>query len=68
VEARAEDDRVDRALRAVLGDDRVRAHRADRRPRSALADEAVRLALTDPERYGDERILRLAEWVPGRLA
>jgi AcrR family transcriptional regulator len=35
---------------------------------SALADEAVKLALTDPERYGDDRILRLAEWGLGRLA
>jgi hypothetical protein len=35
---------------------------------SALADEAVRLSLTDPERYDDARILRLAEWILGRLA
>jgi AcrR family transcriptional regulator len=35
---------------------------------SALADESVRLLLTEPERFGEERILRLAEWVLGRLA
>jgi AcrR family transcriptional regulator len=35
---------------------------------SALADEAVRLALTEPESFGDERILRLADWLLARLA
>jgi AcrR family transcriptional regulator len=35
---------------------------------SALADESVRLALTEPERFGEDRILRLADWVLGRLA
>jgi AcrR family transcriptional regulator len=35
---------------------------------SALADEAVRLALTEPERFDDERILKLADWLLARLA
>jgi AcrR family transcriptional regulator len=35
---------------------------------SSLADEAVRLALTEPEHYDDERILRLAAWLLDRLA
>ena len=35
---------------------------------SALADEAVRLALTEPERFDEERILRLADWLLARLA
>jgi AcrR family transcriptional regulator len=35
---------------------------------SALADEAVRLALTEPDRFDDERILRLADWLLARLA
>ena len=35
---------------------------------STLADASVRLLLTDPEQFGEERILRLAEWVLGRLA
>jgi AcrR family transcriptional regulator len=34
---------------------------------SALADEAARLLLTDPERYGVDRILATADWFLGRL-
>ena len=35
---------------------------------SAYADEAARLLLTDPERYGLERLLALSRWLLDRLA
>jgi AcrR family transcriptional regulator len=35
---------------------------------SAYADEAARLLLTEPERYGIERLLALSRWLLDRLA
>ena len=59
--------RLSHSLRPGLGDEPPDPELVARML-SAYADEAARLLLTDPERYGLERLLALSRWLLGRLA